>query len=159
MCWQSRYYPSERIASCHLIVYKIVNYITPLKCRSLIKGFDYIYKKEYVGPSLEIKECKYAYGSEIYKGFHSYACLNKATKEYNTVSSKHYNVVLVECIIPKGSTFYRNEFDEIVSNRIIVNRILKTNASSPCAYNIIILFIMILLSSFLMFKFFILKLI
>ena len=154
MCWLSKCYPLKRTASHHLITYKIVNYTTPLKCRSLIMWFDYIYKHEYIEPSLEIKEHPFKYEWDIFKGFHSYTYLNRATKEYDTVSSRRYNVALVECIIPKGSTFYRNEFDEIVSNRIIVNRILKTNASLPCAYNIIILFIIILLICFILFKIF-----
>lgn len=154
MCWSSKYYPLKRTASHHLITYKIVNYTTPLKCRSLITWFDYIYKHEYWEPSLEITERKFRYIWEIYRGFHSYSLLGKAMEEYDDVSSRHYNVALVECIIPKGSTFYRNEFYEIVSNRIIVNRILKTNAKLPCAYNIIILFIIILLICFILFKVF-----
>lgn len=158
MCWTTQTPPVKHIAKEIIYVYKVVFNIDEFQCRSLIMRFDYIYKQECVEPSLEIKECKYAYRGEvreIYKGFHSYAYLNKATKKYNTLSSKHYNVALVECIIPKGSTFYRNEFDEIVSNRIIINRILKPNAKLPCSWGIIYLFIIILLSCFILFELFI----
>ena len=54
-----------------------------------------------------------------------------------------------------NGTFYKNEKDEIVSDRIIINRVLKTNAKLPCTWNIIYLFIIILLSCFILFKLFI----
>ena len=155
MCWLSKYLPLKETTTYPLIVYKVVVYTSPLRCNSLITWFDYIYKREYVEYNLEVTERKYAYGWEIYKGFHSYAHLNKAIEEYKAISSNHSDIALVECIIPKGSTFYKNEKDEIVSNRIIINRILKTNAKLPCAWNIIKLFIIILLSCFILFKLFI----
>lgn len=155
MCWSSWYYPDEKTAPCPLIVYKVVVYITSLRFRSLVMWFDYIHKHEYIELNLEITKRKYAHGWEIYRGFHSYSNLNKAIEEYNAISSARNDVALVECIIPKDSTFYKNEKDEIVSDRIIINRILKTNAKLPCAWYIIILFIIILLSCFILFKVFI----
>lgn len=155
MCWSSRYYPDEKTAPCSLIVYKVVVYVTSLRFRSLVMWFEYIRKHEYIELNLEIDERKYAYGWEIYRGFHSYSNLNKAIEEYNAISSVRNDVALVECIIPKDSTFYKNEKDEIVSDRIIIDRILKTNVKLPCAWYIIILFIIILLSCFILFKVFI----
>lgn len=74
----------------------------------------------------------------------------------DSIKHSYGKVALIECIIPIGSTFYKNEKDEIVSNGIIINRILRTNAKLPCAWTIIYLFITILLSCFILFKFFIL---
>ncbi len=155
MCWLSKYLPLKETTTYPLIVYKVVIYISPLRCNSPVMWFDYIYKHEYIELNLEIIKRKCAYGWEIYRGFHSYSNLNKAIEKYNAISSVRNDVALVECIIPKDSTFYKNEKDEVVSDRIIINRILKTNAKLPCAWYIIILFIIILLSCFILFKVFI----
>lgn len=154
MCWSSKYNPLKRIALHPLIVYKIVVYITPLKCHSFFMWANYIYNQEYIEPSLEIKEHPFKCEWSIFRGFHSYFHLDKAIEDYNAISANHKNITLVECIIPKGSTYFKNEKDEIVSNKIIIHRILKTNAKLPYAYNIIILFIIILLICFILFKVF-----
>lgn len=157
MCWSSKYPPIRRIAPCSLIVYKVVVHVSSLKCRSFIMWFDYTYKHEYIEPNLNIEELKdiYIYRWKIYRGFHSFVSLDKAVEEYKKASLGDRRIALVECIIPKDSTFYKNEKDEIVSDRIIINRILKTNAKLPCTWNIIYLFIIILLSCFILFKLFI----
>lgn len=158
MCWTSRYIPIKRTTTDFLIVYKVVTYINSSECRSLYTYFDYIYKRVYKEPTNpEIRESKSLYRWEIYRGFHSYATMNRALREYEDAINHSYGeVTLVECIIPIGSTFYKNEKDEIVSNGIIINRILKTNANLPCAWTIVYLFIIILLSCFILFKLFIL---
>lgn len=156
MCWSSKYPPIRRSASTSLIVYKVVVYISPSRCRSFIMWFDYIYKHEYIEPYLNIEESKdiYIYRWKIYRGFHSFVSLDKAVEEYKKALLGNRRIALVECTIPKDSTFYKNENGEIVSDRIIINRILKTNAKLPCAWNIIYLFI-IILSCFILFKVFI----
>ena len=155
MCWSTKYLPIRETASCSLIVYKVVEYITPLRCRSLFMWFEYIYKHEYIELNLNISEHIGIYKWEIYRGFHSFSSLDKAVTEYKDAAAfSGKRVALVECIIPKDSTFYKNEFDEIVSDRIIVNRILTSTAKLPCAWTIIILFIIILLSCFILFKIF-----
>ena len=151
MCWTSKYPPIRRSAPTSLIVYKVVVYVSPSRCRSFVTWFDYIYKHEYIELNLYVDKLK-----NIYRGFHSYATINIALREYKkAITCRYGKVALVECIIPKDSTFYKNEKDEIVSDRIIINRILKTNAKLPCAWNIIYLFIIILLSCFILFKVFI----
>lgn len=157
MCWISKYPPIKRGAQNLIIVYKVVTYIDSSECRSLfIGGFKYIYKRVYRDPgSLEIKESKDMYGWEIHRGFHSYATMGRALRKYKDVITYNYGkVALVECMIPIGSIFYKNNDDEIVSNGIFINRILKTNVKLPCAWNIIYLFI-IILSCFILFKVFI----
>ena len=156
MCWTSKYPPIRRSTPTSLIVYKVVVYISSSRCRSFIMWFDYIYKHEYIETYLNIEEPKdiYIYRWKIYRGFHSFVSLDKAVEEYKKASLGDRRIALVECIIPKDSTFYKNENGEIVSDRIIINRILKTDAKLPCAWTIIYLFI-ILLSCFILFKVFI----
>ena len=157
MCWSSRYCPIKRGAQNLIIVYKVVAYIDSSECRSLYTWFKYIYKRAYRYPGpLEIRERRDIYRWEIHSGFHSYATMNRALREYEDAITYNYGkVALVECIIPIGSIFYKNEKNEIVSNRIIINRILKTNVKLPCTWNIIYLFIIIILSCFILFKVFI----
>lgn len=157
MCWTSKYPPIKRSAPTSLIVYKVVVYISPSRCRSFVMWFDYIYKHEYIEPYLNIEELKdiYIYRWKIYRGFHSFVSLDKAVEEYKKASLGDRRIALVECIIPKDSTFYKNENDEIVSDRIIINRILKTDAKLLCAWDIIKLFIIMLLNCFILFKVFI----
>ena len=77
------------------------------------------------------------YGWKIYRGFHSYATMDRALREYEDAITYNYGrVALVECMIPIGSIYYKNVNDEIVSNGIFINRILKTNVKLPCVWNI-----------------------
>lgn len=149
MCWSSRCCPIKRGAQTLIIVYKVVTYIDSSECRSLYQWFKYTYKRVYRDPgSLEIRERHDMYGWEIYRGFHSYATMDRALREYeNTITYNYGEAALVECTIPIGSIFYKNMDDEIVSNGIIIDRILKTNVKLPSTWNIIKLFIIILLSS------------
>lgn len=157
MCWSSRYCPIKRGAQTLIIVYKVVTYINSSECRSLYTWFRYIYKRVYRYPGpLEIRESRDTYGWEIHSGFHSYATMGRALREYEDAITYNYGeVALVECTIPIGSIFYKNIDDEIVSNGIFINRILKTNVKLLSTWNIIKLFIIILLSCFILFKLFI----
>ena len=157
MCWSSRYCPIKRGAQNLIIVYKVVTYIDSSECRALYyQWFKYVYKRVYRDPgSLEIRKRNNMYRWEIYRGFYSYTTMDRALQEYEEAITYNLGkVALVECMIPIGSIYYKNENDEIVSNGIFINRVLKTNAKLPCAWNIIYLFI-ILLSCFILFKLFI----
>lgn len=82
--------------------------------------------------------------------------MDRALQEYEeAIEISCGKIALVECTIPVDSIFYKNEEDEIVSNSIIINRILKTNVKLPRSWNIIQLFIIVLLSCFILFKLFI----
>ena len=155
--YSSVFPPIRRSAPTSLIVYKVVVYVSPSRCRSFIMWFDYIYKHEYIETYLNIEEFGdiYIYRWKIYRGFHSFVSLDKAVEEYKKAALRDRRIALVECIIPKDSTFYKNENGEIVSDRIIINRVLKTDAKLPCAWNIIYLFIIMLLNCFILFKIFI----
>lgn len=157
MCWSSRYCPIKRGAQNIIIVYKVVTYIDSSECRALYQWFKYIYKRVYRYPGpLKIRERRDIHRWEIHRGFHSYATMDRALQEYKEdIMCNFGEIALVECAIPIGSIYYKNENDEIVSNGIFINRILKTNAKLPCAWTIIYLFIIILLSCFILFKLFI----
>ena len=50
------------------------------------------------------------------------------TKVHSECSSSGYmEPVLVECTIPKGSTYYENKYGEIVSDRLKINKVLIHN--------------------------------
>jgi len=51
---------------------------------------------------------------DIYEGYHSYIKYNYA--EYLCI---HNNLIIIKCIIPKGSRYYMNTY-EYVSNQIIL---------------------------------------
>ena len=163
MCWLSKNRPIKRSAQNPIIVYKVVTYIDSLECRSLYQFFKYAYKhvyREYIGienrVTPKIRECEDIHRWVICRGFHSYATMDRALQEYKEAIEISYGkIALVECIIPIGSIFYKNMDDEIVSNGIFMNRILKTNVKLPSTWNIIKLFIIILLSCFILFKVFI----
>lgn len=156
MCWSSKYPPIRKSAQNLIIVYKVVTYINSSECRALYQWFKYVYKRVYRDPgSLEIRKHNNMYRWEIHRGFHSYATIGRALREYEDAITYNYGkVALVECMIPIGSIYYKNVDDEIVSNGIFINRILKTNAKLPCAWTIIYLFIIVLLSCFILFKVF-----
>ena len=122
-------------------------------------GFVYEYYKLYTQNKAIMPLCGARTNKWIIEeGFHSYRTwltAKKAFEGFSTDPSIRKRIKIVQCIIPKDSTFYKNEKDEIVSDRIIINRVLKTNAKLPCSWNIIYLFIIILLSCFILFKVFI----
>lgn len=130
MCWESNKLPVRRVAREGIEVYKIVCDFDGIRVQSLVMGFIYEYYKLYTKYDAIIP---FVFHSEISnqwiinEGFHSYT-RNRAIQEYKeTVLHSISKFALVECIIPKGSTFYRNENNEIVSDRIIINKILRTN--------------------------------
>ena len=64
----------------------------------------------------------------IEEGFHSYRTwltAKKAFEGFSTDSSIRKRIKIVQCIIPKGTTFYINEKNEIVSNGIIITNSTK----------------------------------
>lgn len=53
----------------------------------------------------------------IGEGFHSYASIKRMHKSY-----KDYDELYVECVIPKGSKYYKSATGLLVSNRIVVKK-------------------------------------
>lgn len=153
MCWTCRINPIKQIAHEDFIVYKI-----------LVNGNSKYYKYHYTLGKLEVlsKDMEVIWDNpyfEISEGFHSYR-VSKATQVadhyrlyfndgysdwYLDVVEPFYSVELYECTIPKGSIYYDNGFGEIVSNQIIVNKLIDVRTLLSLkerielkAYNIVI---------------------
>lgn len=127
MCWTSSKKPVKRIAADNITCYKIFS-IKDIKWR-IEKTSDSLEKK--------MKEVKSLYKNYVYipyetnpkvniicrsdndltcdwfinEGYHSYKYINPINKRYFCV---------LECIIPKGSIYYINSDNCIVSSDIIV---------------------------------------
>ena len=141
MCWTSRNELTKLIADKDIECYKnfrleditfkqksIFNFkygkkkITQII--SLFKKYKYIpYKKQQTIDLKPIKIYNSINDPENYKnvyykinaGYHSYSTIEKA-KEYLFFG----NEVVIKCIIPKGTEYYINNDNEIVSSTIIV---------------------------------------
>lgn len=110
MCWIGKEL-DEQVATKDITVYKVV-ILGNKDCASLFYKFNYKYNKLYA-TSFTIQ----AFASEFHisKGFHSYK--NKTTA-YEV--GRHYWEHVAKCIIPKGSHYFINSYDEIVSDKIII---------------------------------------
>ena len=133
MCWTSDTNPIPKTADKDIICYKVF-YIKDIKYkrRKFLgiplwkEGIEKLYSmyKEYeyipyaTNPKVTIYYRKY---NDIYswwsidKGYHSYSTLDQA--ELKRILKLE---LIVECVIPKGSVYYLNENNEIVSSNIIV---------------------------------------
>lgn len=135
MCWCSILTPVKQIAKEDFTVYKTLIY-----GNSKYYGYHYtLGKLEVLSKDMEIIwDAPYF---EIFEGFHSYR-VSKATKaadlhnHFRLYFNDGYNdwyldavnpfnsLELYECTIPKGSIYYDNGFGEVVSNQIIVNKLM-----------------------------------
>lgn len=57
----------------------------------------------------------------INQGFHSYSCKYRDVMKVSRNPNIHHNLVLMNCIIPKGATYYLNERGDYVSKLIPVS--------------------------------------
>ena len=108
MCWISEKL-DKKVAEHDIIVYKIV--LPNIRgTKSLFYKFWYLFNTTYRG-TLDIK----LVGSEycITEGFHSYK-----TKSKVLLANQFHFKKIVKCILPKGTIYYINNNDEIVSNQI-----------------------------------------
>lgn len=133
MCWTSDTNPIPKTADKDIICYKVF-YIKDIKykIRKFLwiplwkEGIEKLYSMyeeyEYVpyatNPKVNIR-CKKRNGIysrwAIDKGYHSYSTLSRAAFVRCKISR-----LIVECTIPKGSVYYLNGNNEIVSSNIIV---------------------------------------
>lgn len=127
MCWTSSEKPIKRIATDNITCYKVFS-IKDIKWRiektsdSLEKKMkevkslykNYVYIPYETNPKVNII-CRLDYDLScdwfINEGYHSYKYINAINKRYFCV---------LECIIPKGSVYYINSDNCIVSSDIIV---------------------------------------
>ena len=135
MCWISKEC-IKQIAEEDIPVFKIVN----RDKTSVFRNFLYEENTEY-----SLGEEIYVYGNTIlnfliYEGFHSYCkkCEIEITdiesKEFfrvidllGTVLLGHKSLLILECLIPKGATYYINEAGECVSDKLKTLKFYKIN--------------------------------
>lgn len=119
MCWISDKLPVRRVARKDTYVYKIV-VGGNTGCTSAVRNLYYEYNKIYTQEKpINVMLLKLSKQWMIEKGFHSYKTYSKAKEEYYKLDFPYYTIV--QCIIPKGSTFYENENGEIVSDSIVIS--------------------------------------
>lgn len=130
MCWQYyKYIDAKRyIAETDIRTFKILS-LRKHTLHSYYKNYDYTIGRLNSVNSLEL------IGNKIFEGFHSYDlnndCLSVVggivvqAKEGGFLDyySRIDHIVKVECIIPKGSEYYENSLGEIVSNKLIIDKI------------------------------------
>lgn len=139
MCWEGK--KKKNIADKDILCYKILKR-TENENELISIYYQFIYELKKLYKTQIYPENSWIYDDKIYinEGFHSYdkniviklqnyrnsAIVNVFSKHkvflYEPISS---NLVLMECIIPKGSIYYKNGYNEIVSNQIIINREIK----------------------------------
>lgn len=129
MCWISNKPPVRRIAIEGIYTYKVVYDYSEFLCDSLIMGFVYEYYKLYTQNKAIMPLCVARTNKWIIEeGFHSYRTwltAKKAFEKFSTDPCIRKKIKIVQCIIPKGTAFYINEKNEIVSNDIIITNSTK----------------------------------
>ena len=113
MCWTSSKPPVKRIAKEGIYTYKVIYDYGEFICYSLIIGFVYEYYKLYTQNKAIIPLCGARTNKWIIEeGFHSYRTwltAKEAFEKFSTDPSIRKMIKIVQCIIPKGTTFYINE--------------------------------------------------
>ena len=108
MCWISTEL-DKKVAEHDITVYKIV--LPNIRgVKSLFYKFWYLFNMTYRGTfNIKLDGSEYC----ITEGFHSYK-----TKSQVLFANKFYFKKIVKCILPKGTIYYINNNNEIVSNQI-----------------------------------------
>lgn len=111
-------------AEADIVVYKVVLDATKDSCKSVFE--DYLYNTS-LQPTIKLKVSLPF--MLIHRGYHSYTGVNYTKEKDNTVSLKFSDPVsvpfsdtleyyLAKFIIPKGSVYYKNVLDNVVSSSI-----------------------------------------
>ena len=133
MCWTSDTNPIPKTADKDIICYKIFS-IEDIKYK-VKKFLGITFRKESIKElySLykEYKYIPYAANPKVtinyrkYNGIYSWWSIDKGYHSYSTLDQAELKRIpklelIVECVIPKGSIYYLNENNEIVSSDIII---------------------------------------
>ena len=143
MCWESKKL-KIKIAKKDIPVWKIVhadkdiNGMYTNKCYSFYKFFEYILKvRNTTQMSFSVLNTENKFiGND---GFHSYSnkvkytinehnisvYLNKLFSNYTICYYYRGNTTIAKCHIPKGSKYAINEFEEIISNDIVLDEFVE----------------------------------
>lgn len=115
-----------KIAKKDIPVYKDVLKVTKHHCMSLFQGFNYIANVLYATEMTIVEDAGTADNVEavysislfepryVQHGFHAFASIKRMRKR-----GVQFDTVEAEFIIPKGSLYYLNGANNIVSNQII----------------------------------------
>ena len=114
MCWKSCVLNKCKALN-DFIVYKLVKFDTFNTCKSLVFNYTYTFDKLYKLES-PLRGKKRNYGYMINEGFHSCAHLHSLLYIEDSL-----DILVVECTIPKGATYYVNGRGEVVSDKIIIH--------------------------------------
>lgn len=131
MCWSYYKYidKKKRIAETDIRTFKILKSVEQILC-AYYQNYKYTIGKLNSVNSLELIRNK------IFEGFHSYDLNNDCLSALGGIVvqgkeggfldyfSRADHIVKVECTIPKGSEYYENSLGEIVSNKLIVDKII-----------------------------------
>ena len=118
MCWLSDYKPIKQIASADLEVFKVVivkngDIFSPIYRHIWHMGVTCIIELD--KPEKKLPDVSGAnFYWEINHGFHSFASIEALKREYKMESS----VAFTRAILPKGTCYYINRFDEVVSDQL-----------------------------------------
>lgn len=133
MCWVSSQ-AVKQVAEEDIKVFKIGERYEGMFC-SMYKGFKYQLNQLYTSCCIDIEFQDYNDRFVGSRGFHSYdpsmayleisknviprwsVRTRQGALDFDTGDA---NYVKAECIIPKGSEYYENEWGEIISNQIII---------------------------------------
>lgn len=124
MCWFG--IKRKKIAKSDISVFKIVD---GNSLRSYYRGFPYTLGGEYFQDLTVLGKDRSEFVS-ITKGFHSYDTHEVklhitpkgvyAINNLENILGLFHNVAKLECIVPAGSTYYKNSCGEIVSDKLKV---------------------------------------
>lgn len=84
-----------------------------------VTEFTYLNNKDFITPSDGIE-------AEYYKGLINPIGVLEGFHSYRSIKNRYNWGVFVECIIPKGALYYENPCGNIVSNMIIMRRVIKS---------------------------------
>ena len=135
MCWSSKTL-EKRIATEDIKTFK-VGFVKGTMLYSYYRWFHYDINRLYE-TTIYPDDIERLY--RIYTGFHSYShkkcsyfCktedrhINVQSKINGKLIDRYYDndIMIFECTIPKGTEYYKNERGEIVSEAIIINKIIE----------------------------------
>lgn len=131
MCWVSNKTPVLQIAEQNIKTYKILKQFKGYsKVESPLYPFVWEFNKEYFNPIGW--STRYFTFYEITEGFHSLKCkpyikenryCRRGSTECIMFTSDRRKIF--ECTIPKGSRYYENETGDIVSEKLIINKLCE----------------------------------
>lgn len=128
MCWISKIKPVKQYAYDDIVVYKVLIERRGLRSpyvQSFTWELNTIYESNLDYPKLCIKEWIYSFiNYEINKGFHSCAKGYTLNQYYLALICIYPSAEIYECIIPKGSYYYKNSRGEYVSDKLIIKKII-----------------------------------